>query len=294
MKGWMVILLFFWAGFGCHRDQKAIVFSFKYQPGEVYTYQIYDDVTSTHLSGQENNRNYYRLQEQRSVMKVLDKDSTGVFKLTLSFTVVHDSLWQIENGKAVTRQPRRGVKGKNFKYTLHMRENGEIVDVAGRDESSTFFYERAYKTSQPVFPQQKIAPGYSWKQTVAVNMPDAEPFTAVTKYTFSGFETVDDYECAVINFTAHLEIKADLTRSKWNKKHYQKWYYQNITTSTGKIYFDYVRGAMVRKETTISINRKSDYVDRDGKAIKDYRQIVDKERIKLICVHQDSNFPAIK
>ncbi len=286
---WLLLLLSLAAFSGCQPvDQKAIILSFKYQPGEVYTYSIFDDVESHRVVERQGKEVYYVRQSQESTIQVLERDSAGVYTLKITFVVKTDSLWREEAGKKILSQRERPRVGRKFEYTLRMREDGEIIDVKGRDESSTFFFERAYKTSQPVFPREKIAPGYSWRQNVAISMPSAETFSALTEYTFSGFTTVDNSECAVIDFTSTLEIKTELTHTKWNRKKHQKWDYENLTTSKGKLYFDYKKGVMVKKESTITMRRKSDIIDKNGMEKKDFRHTVDKELIRLVCVHRDS------
>ncbi len=274
--------------FACHNsDQRAVEFSFRYQPGETYTYRIYDRVEIQSASSYEEPKQFEQYHVQKSQIIVLNQDSSGIYDLKITFSVEADSLWRIENNRRVLK-PRPEILGRKSEYRLRMRSDGEIVDIKGKSEQATFFYERAYKTSQPVFPRGKIAPGYSWKQTVSINMPRNKSFTATTHYTFTGFARLDETECAVIEFVSDLVIETDLSDTPWNRKGHRRWDYHNVTKTTGKIYFDYQNGRMVRKQTTFHVDRRSSIIDREGNKKEEHREMVDYETIKLVCVHQDS------
>ncbi len=274
--------------FACHKpNQKAVEFSFRYQPGETYTYRIYDRVEIKSASSYEDPKKFKQYHVQKSKIMVLAQDSTGIYDLKITFAVEADSLWQIENDRKILK-PRPEILGRKSEYRLRMRSDGEIVDIKGRSDRATFFYERAYKTSQPVFPRGKITPGYSWRQTVSVNMPNAKSFTATTTYTFTGFTRLDETDCAVIEFVSNLVIETDLSDTPWNRKGHKRWDYHNVTRTTGKIYFDYQKGRMVRKQTTFHVDRRSRIIDRDGNEKEEHREMVDHETIKLVCVHLDS------
>ncbi len=285
--GWRLLLFLFAIG-GCRQQQDAVVFSFRYQPGERHTYRIYDDVETETSLNQGTPTRYRRFQVQKSTMTVMSRDSLDVYRLKITFQVESDSLWRLENGEKTLVKRDHPRETRKWIYDLGIRENGEIVHIKGKNEGATFFYERAYKTSQPVFPREPIAPGYSWRQNVAVNMPNNQTFTAITTYTFSGFQNLEEVRCAVIEFVSSLDIDADLTGTEWNRKHHRKWSYRNTTKTTGRIFFDFKKGRMVRKETTFSVKRRSHIVDREGNEKDEFRRTIDRETIKLICVHQDS------
>ena len=144
--------------FACHNsDQRAVEFSFRYQPGETYTYRIYDRVEIQSASSYEEPKQFEQYHVQKSQIIVLDQDSSGIYDLKITFSVEADSLWRIENNRRVLK-PRPEILGRKSEYRLRMRSDGEIVDIKGKSEQATFFYERAYKTSQPVFPRGKSPP----------------------------------------------------------------------------------------------------------------------------------------
>lgn len=284
-----------WLLLGCMlvscAEERSVRFSFKYSPGETYLYRIYDDVETKRSSAYDEKDDFTAFvhQEQASRIKVLTIDDDGRYHLYVDFEIEVDTLWFPEGQAPSEQQERRNAVGKRYVYYLTMREDGEIMCVEGKDNSSTFFYERAYKTSQPVFPQEALSPGYTWRQKVSVRMPGADPFTAITTYTFDRFERLRDRDCAVIRFDSSLEIETDLTKTKYNKKPmHKKWNYSNVTRSQGDIYFDYQRGILLQKESVISMERKSSIVDKEGFAREISRVTTDKERIELVSVQQDS------
>ena len=283
---WGVLVLFLFGN--CQKQQPQVSLAFKYTPGEIYHYKIIDTVDYESLAEEGKARNFKQHQEQHSSIHVLEQDSSSIYALRVQFTVEADSIEYAEGEPQDRQDEHKSRVGRTFSYLLHMRADGELTDIKGKNESSTFWYERAYKTSQPVFPGEKVSLGYSWRQTVSVTMPEAEPFSAITTYKITGFEKVFEHDCVVIAFDSKLDISADLSNSKWNKKQHKKWLYQNETTSTGKIYFDYERGVMVRKETLITTRRKMDIVCKDGYE-KTYSGIYrDRERFELIDIEQAS------
>jgi hypothetical protein len=275
---------------GCESNERSVHLAFSYEPSEVYLYEMFDDVEYETTSSEGEVTRVTHNQKQISKINVLQPDSSEeLYKLSVSFVVVEDTIIYPENYSSEKEKKRKDIIGRTSKYTLTMGRDGEIVNVVGKNASATEYYESAYKTRQPVFPKQAIKPGYKWKHTIYLTIPGNEPIPVVIKYKFTGFEKVEDYDCAVIEYFSTFKKSSDLTATKWNKENkFKQWLANYTTKSTGKLYFAYSYGIVTKTEATINMETEYDIIETDGTPTQFVRKTIDKERVNLISVKRDS------
>lgn len=274
----------------CRGDDHGVRLSFNYTPGEIYLYEMTDDVIYETVSCEGEVTRVSHNQKQLTRIHVQPPDSLDdVYRLRVSFVIVADTMIYPPDLPAEKRDRRRSKVGKVMEYTLAMRQNGEITRVIGKNKSSTEYYERAYTTRQPVFPDRELKPGDKWKHTIYLNIPDNEPIPVVIKYKFAGYEKVNGYQCAIIKYFSTFEKKSDLTATKWNRdKNYRRWLAHYRTQSAGKLYFAYRAGLVAETEATITIDTKYDIIEADGSSSHFTRRTTDHEIVRLKSVQRDS------
>ncbi|MFQ5628380.1 MAG: hypothetical protein ACE5I1_06445 [bacterium] len=185
-RHWLLLCLF--ALTGCESNERSVHLSFNYLPGESYVYEMADDVVYETIDCEGNITRVEHHQKQMTKINVLEPDSTdNLYNLLVGFVVVADTIIYPKDFEGEKEQKSKKLIGRLSKYTLAMRHDGEIVYVKGKNESSTEYYESAYKTRQPVFPKKPIKPGYKWKHTIYLAIPDNEPIPVVIKYKFAGY-----------------------------------------------------------------------------------------------------------
>lgn len=278
---------------GCSRQEQGVFLAFDYKPGEVYTYEMVDDVrySSTDCSGKQTI--ITRQQKQRSVIKVLDHNpEEKLYRLMVSFAVVADTIFYPDDFDGKKEKPIR--RDHQIEYLLAMRQDGMIVEVRGKDEQTTEYYESAYRSRQPVFPKDRLEPGYKWKHTIYLSIPENEPIPVVIKYLFAGFEKIDGRKCAVIEYHSAFQKKRDLTPTRWNEMGYKKLLAHYTTKSHGKLYFAIEDGIVAQKIATVTINKEFDIIDQEGNPSQFTRQEIDEERMKLVSIETDSTLVSSK
>jgi hypothetical protein len=282
---WLLLLFLFIFGCSERHASKRILLEFKQQPGETYIYRIADDV-EWEIDNKDGTRYaYHHRQEQKSEMRIEAIDSAAVRSLMMSFLVTKDTT--INAPEFAQREKRKPIVGKRFEYQLRMRRNGEIIAVESDDPRVTFFFDRSYKPSQPVFPDRAILPGYVWKQNFQIDVPRGNPTVATTEYRFNGFAKVDQFDCAVIDFKGELEFTESFESSaaKSSGKFVVKKYHTQMT-SEGRIFFAYREGFMVKKANLITSTARSTAFTKDK--VEEQCQTIfrDRERITLTEIHR--------
>lgn len=283
----LMLLLFFLASWGCGDRQasKEILLEFKQQPGETYVYRIADGVEWEIENAGEPGSAFYHQQEQKSEMRIEAIDSAAVRSLLMSFLVTKDTT--LRTPELAKEEKRKSIVGKQFECHLRMRKNGEIIAVESDDPMLTFFFDRSYKPSQPVFPDRPVFLQYAWTQNFQIDVPRGNPTVATTEYRLSGFAKVDQFDCAVIDFKGALEFTeaVESSEAKGSEKFVVKKYHTAMT-SEGQIFFAYREGFMVKKVNLITSTASSKAFTKDN--VQDQCQTIfrDRERITLTEIHR--------
>ena len=271
---------------GCGDDSPSsgpIFFEFKQQPGDKYVYKIRDEVDweIKYRSGE--SQAFRQLQEQNSIMKFTNIDSNAVRSLSLSFIVTLDSVLDITSNFPMKE---KSLVGKRFDYDMDMRPNGEIITVESEDPAVIFYFNSAYRPSQPVFPKGAITTGYSWSQSATVAVPHGPPATVNSEYTFRNIERIGEFDCAVIDFAGKIEYT-----EKPNKKDDQKENQETFhcrTQNKGQLYFAFREGFVVKKVNTITSDAKCIIGDKENGIVKSNTQVIDYENITLTDIYRSN------
>ncbi|MCA9733205.1 MAG: hypothetical protein H6696_05785 [Deferribacteres bacterium] len=262
------------------KSEDGVHLSFKYETGMAYNYEMTDVVVDKFGNQDSDTMDVVVIQNQSITIAAIDKNKENVYDLISSMAVTNDSSVYSENFPEKKRNSKSMI-GHKSRYEIKMSSNGKIFDVKGQDEKSTKFYEEAYKSNHPNFPDKKISPGYKWNKNVYINYSDEAPLRITTQFKLIGFETVENEHCAVISFRSQAKRESDLTNSEYNKNGYQKWLWSIETISSGKIYFSSEKGYLIRKKRVMIFNSKSKIVDKDGLEKNTYSVKHDEETIRL-------------
>jgi len=154
--------------------------------------------------------------------KVTGVDKSGNIEMT---TTILDGVITVNN----TPTPFPGT-GQVIK--VKMAKNGEVIETEGMDQSANF------NQMQIKFPAKPIKTGDSWDSNIQPN-PQL-PIPLSVKYTVLGFETVDGYECVKLQSNVSSD-QGQAGSINLNVK------------ATGKIWFAYKAGVMVKNEVTSSM-----------------------------------------
>ena len=98
---------------------------------------------------------------------------------------------------------------KDYTYQVRISPSGKVADLKMVDASSPAWedYIRLYcEQGMPVFPDQKISPGYSWTQSMSVTLVDSSSANAATTYRVKGVARKMGYDCAIIEYTGNLAL----------------------------------------------------------------------------------------
>ncbi|MDZ7265775.1 MAG: hypothetical protein ONB48_00380 [candidate division KSB1 bacterium] len=245
---------------GCDRSSLSsgpIFFEFKQQPGDKYVYKIHDQVE---WRVYRDDTLYYTMQhwqEQTSVMQFIRIDSTAVRHLDISFRIERDSVHCA--AELAWLKKRKSPVGRLLEYRLRMRPNGEILSVENPSDRRTFFYNKSYRPSQPVFPMTAIAPGYSWEFRFTIDVPPDTSAIVTSRYKFRTVERVGAFDCAVIDFRGELDyLKTfDASNDSTIKDESITQEYWTRTVSEGRLYFAYREGFVVKKVNLITSTAKT-------------------------------------
>ncbi|MCI0690940.1 hypothetical protein L0337_02920 [candidate division KSB1 bacterium] len=273
------------SGCGERHVMKEVRLEFKQQPQETYVYSVSDSVEWEIEEADKPRYTFQHLQAQESRMLIEAIDSAAVRVLTMSFVVTEDTM--IDAPEFVLKRRRKAMIGWKFGFDLRMRKNGEIVKVVTDDPKLAFEYDRAYKPSQPVFPDHAIKPGYAWTQNFSVEVPRGNPTVATTRYQLDSFTQVDRFDCAVINFKGELEYQEcyQPPADKPSKEFIAKKYRSQVT-SEGRIYFAHREGFMVKKVNLITWKLLTTTFTKDKVEQQSRTTVKDYERITLTEIHR--------
>ncbi len=264
---------------------KEVRLEFKQQPQETYVYSVSDSV-EWEIEDVDNRRYVFQhLQAQESRMLIEAIDSAAVRSVTMSFVVTKDTMINAPN--FVLKRRRRAMIGWEFGFDLRLRKNGEIVKVETDDPKLAFEFDRAYKPSQPVFPDRAIAPEYAWTQNFSVEVPRGNPTVATTRYKLDSFTKIERFDCAVINFKGELEFE-ECYQPPTNKpsKEFIAKKYRSQVTSEGRIFFAYREGFMVKKVNLITSMMRTTTFTKDKVEQQSRTTVKDHERITLTAIHR--------
>jgi hypothetical protein len=98
---------------------------------------------------------------------------------------------------------------KEYAYKVKMQADGKIVslDMIDKPSQQSEDYVRNFaEQANPVFPSQKVAPGYSWMQTVPVEIVDGTVDTSKMTFKFKGTARKMGYNCAVLEYSGNLVL----------------------------------------------------------------------------------------
>ncbi len=270
---------------GCSERRKEVLLEFKQQLNEKYIYHVADSVEWELVDVDQKRYVLQHLQNQRSEMVVESLDSALVRSLTMMFVVTKDTVLNAPD--FVTRRRNKSQVGHEFGFVLRMRKNGEVIKVVTEDPKVTFQFDRSYKPSQPVFPDQAIAPGYKWAQNFSVEMPhNGNSTIATTEYRLNGFEKIGEFDCAVIDFNGALDYEDSYKPPETKPAEFLLRKYRSRFTSAGRLFFFFFEGFMVKRTNLITSTVYTTIYNKDNTEQQSQSVAKDFELITLMAIHR--------
>ena len=159
------------------------------------------------LKHREGDSNQYIVRmDGKSVCQTEDRKDyfSMFFEMLLSWTVLKSSGDGTLDVKVTVEKGTHTIRGRPTKCpyvghsaTMTINRRGELLQLDSKDAVIDYM-------KMPVtFPDRPLAPGESWTATISYKPDFATPVAAT--YTFTGYETINGYHCAVISSDIHLE-----------------------------------------------------------------------------------------
>lgn len=98
---------------------------------------------------------------------------------------------------------------REYAYKIKMLASGKIVslDMIDKPSQQSEDYVRNFaQQANPVFPDQKVSPDYSWLQTVPVEIVGGAIDTSKMTFKFKGLARKMGYQCAVLEYSGNLVL----------------------------------------------------------------------------------------
>jgi hypothetical protein len=217
---------------GCGQVPQKVKLELKFFEGQQLTYEMTSEqqitVDSPEPASDSSRSKGEMVQE---VIEVLDDGSARIRE---------SSSWswseQREDGSV-------DVVSSSESLTYRIAPSGKIseFEILSNDNASQWqeYAQSKLEQSQPTFPDEAVAAGYTWMQTVKIFKPSGEALDATTTYRVSEFIEVDGRRCAVIDYEGNLVLPFDVVESdSLARKGVDK------VDLEGTIWFDYDHGCL--------------------------------------------------
>ncbi len=215
---------------GCDRHPEKIRLQMKFAAGRQLVYDLNSEQTITINYAEPVSETSRSQGEMIQKVTVVLPDSSA--------RIAETSSWNFsELGENGTVE----VVSRTESLSYRIQPSGRIseFEILAEDDAARWqeYAQSKLEQSQPTFPDQPVAVGYTWMQTVKIFMPTGEMLDASTTYRFSELIEVDSRQCAVIDYEGNLVLPFDVMESdSLIRKGVDK------VDLTGTIWFDYVNG----------------------------------------------------
>jgi hypothetical protein len=98
---------------------------------------------------------------------------------------------------------------REYAYNIRMLANGKVdhLEMIDKPSQQSEDYVRNFaQQANPVFPDQKVAPGYNWLQTVPVEIISGAVDTSKMTFKFKGLARKMGRQCAVLEYSGNLVL----------------------------------------------------------------------------------------
>ena len=228
----------------CSMDNKEVSLQFRYQEGMSLTYS--QDTKGT-VAVYENDtiiKSYPDHKWADVTQTVANQINDSTYKIEETVT------WHfVQTNKSDTL--KMDTISENRTMTLDVLTNGKIVDftIDEKMASRYSYFKNFYEQGMPVFPEKAVTPGYTWTQTAKVVLPD-ETMDATTTYEITSIVRESGYDCAVITYQGNLLIPIDEEIEGMKRNGLDQ------VKSSGKIFFAYKEGIVVKQYENWNLNRE--------------------------------------
>lgn len=246
---------------------KQITFENKFVKGQELYYKITNSVSTKTVDGKGNEMVQENKSEADYIQRIKDVTEKGDF---ITENVYENIKMTITQDGKEQEFPSSGMDVKPV--TLKLDKRGVIIEKDGEeiDEKITKNSIESY-----LFPEKPVAVGESWDANYENTVPLLPGLNKVEKvdatFTFTGYETVNNTKCAVIDQT--VTRTSSIVKDKETEMPLMIDIQETSNaTGTNKYYYDYKKGIMVKNESDMKIT-----IDR---TIEDLRPDDEKAEVK--------------
>ena len=164
-----------------------------------------------------------------------------------------------------------GADSITHKWSIEclMGANGKVWDIYAGDSISPDllnFYKNYYEQALPVFPEQPVKEGDSWRQTIHLLVRKEGVKKAETEYKVRSFVREGGYDCAVIEYKGNMILPFQGVEKDGSLVVKL----ERVTTK-GVIYFAYREGLIIRQQETY--NSENEGTRTSGGEVKSFKVI---------------------
>ncbi len=190
------------AGLSCSSENQTILLRMKYgPPGSSASYKFTADEVGKVFADTGTAREFDIKVEGDIVYNTQDTMPDG------GAIILEKNRWSWDEPADDSGQVKRVTR--EYAYKVEMLADGKVVnlDMLDKPSQQSEDYVRNFaQQANPVFPHQKVAPGYSWMQTVPIEVVGGAVDTSKMTFKVKGMARKMGYECAVLEYSGNLVL----------------------------------------------------------------------------------------
>jgi len=190
------------AGLSCSSEPESVLLRVKYgSPGSSASYKFSADEVGKVYADTGAAREFDIKVEGDISYNTLDTLPDG------GAIILEKNRWSWDEPADDSGQVKRVTR--EYAYKTEMRADGKIVklDMVDKPSQQAEDYVRNFaEQANPVYPDHKVAPGYSWMQTVPIEIIGGAVDTSKMTFKFKGMARKMGYDCAVLEYSGNLVL----------------------------------------------------------------------------------------
>ena len=189
-------------GLSCSSEPKSVLLQMKYgSPGSSISYKFSADQVGKVYSDSGLIRDFDVKVEGDIVYNTEDTLPGG------GAIILEKNRWSWDEPADDSGQVKRVTQ--EYAYRVEMLADGKVVslEMLNKPSQQSEDYVRNFaQQANPVFPHQRVAPGFSWLQTVPVELVDGTVDTSKMTFKLKGIARKMGYECAILEYSGNLVL----------------------------------------------------------------------------------------
>ena len=181
----------------CTGDPKQVKLEFKYMPGMI-------------LNLSQETYKTVQIYNEDSVFTEKTDDLLYEIEVTID-SIKSDSIYCISEVITSTIHRNDNMEKPDscdidYSIQYDFMSNGKISNVTSATAKNSDYLNDFYEQNSPVFPEELVAPGYTWTQTGNIILQDSSIATSTTGFKVVSYVRESGYDCLVIEYAGDLVI----------------------------------------------------------------------------------------